>query len=42
MGDEEMASNVGGDNANNDELEITFGFPILDVTPNLNKKNYIN
>ena len=39
MGDEERASNAGGDNMNNDKLEINFGFTILDVSPNLNMKN---
>ena len=39
MGDEGRDSNASGDNTNNDKLEINFGFPILDVTPNLNMKN---
>ena len=39
MGDEERASNASGDNTNNEDIEISFGFPNLYITPNLNMKN---
>ena len=43
MGDEERASHTGDENAQNntcnEEHEVTFGFPILDLTQDVNVKN---
>lgn len=38
MVDEERGSNAGGDNTNNEDLRITFGFPMIYINPNINMK----